>query len=376
MALRRLVLVGGGHAHVQVIEQWIREPVPGVELVVVAIDAQAPYSGMVPGWLAGIYRFDEITIDVAALTQAAAGRFVQDEVVELDLAHQTLKLSRTPPLRYDVLSINIGSTLRPPASLRGHVLSMRPLNRLHTAWEQLLQATRLRAKDGGQPVRVVGAGGGPAGVESLLCALARLRDLRPDLRFIGDIVTRDTQLLRGHSPGARRRIEGLLRQKEVTVVTGVDATAHPVGPDDIVLWATGAQAHRWPIDSGLAVDDQGFIRVDQNLRSVSHPQVHAAGDCCAWASPLPKAGVMAVRMGPPLSQNLRAALGGGDTHAYAPQRRHLALLATGDGRAVASWGPWSATGSWVWRWKDRIDRGFIARFNGVQSSRAAPGRQA
>ncbi|MDQ2928881.1 MAG: FAD-dependent oxidoreductase, partial [Pseudomonadota bacterium] len=134
------------------------------------------------------------------------------------------------------------------------------------------------------------------------------------------------------------------------------------GSTDVVLWATGAEAHSWQRGCGLAVSDRGFIRIDERLRSCSHPQVHAVGDCAEWARPLPKAGVFAVRMGPVLSRNLRAALGAGTPVPYAPQRRYLALLATADGRAIASWGRWSLQGRWLWRWKDRIDRAFVGRF--------------
>ena len=114
----------------------------------------------------------------------------------------------------------------------------------------------------------------------------------------------------------------------------------------------------------LAVDADGFIRIDAQLRSVSHPQVLAVGDCASWAGwPLPKAGVHAVRMGPVLAHNLRVALGGpGGLLDHRPQRQFLALLATGDGRAIASRGPFGAEGAWAWRWKDRIDRAFIRRY--------------
>ena len=141
-----------------------------------------------------------------------------------------------------------------------------------------------------------------------------------------------------------------------------------------MLWATGAEAHAWQLDPArrgpLAVSERGFVRIDAQLRSVSHPQVFAVGDCAEWAEPLPKAGVYAVRMGPVLAHNLRAALGQGSMMAYRPQRDFLALLATADGRAIASRGPFGASGRWAWRWKDRIDRGFLRRF--AQASRTTP----
>ena len=146
---------------------------------------------------------------------------------------------------------------------------------------------------------------------------------------------------------------------------------------DLLLWATGAQAHAWQSDphrnGGLAVSETGFIAIDEQLRSVSHPEVYAVGDCAHWVKPLPKAGVYAVRMGPVLSHNLRAALCQGTAMAYQPQHRFLALLATADGRAIGAWDRWSAQGRWLWRWKDRIDRGFLNRFRvTAHSQRSEP----
>ncbi|MEY8876152.1 MAG: FAD-dependent oxidoreductase, partial [Leptothrix sp. (in: b-proteobacteria)] len=192
----------------------------------------------------------------------------------------------------------------------------------------------------------------------------------------------------GLAPGAVRRLQAALVQAGVRVDLNTPYTDAIGQACDLLLWAPGAAAHRWPADSGLAVDAQGFIRIDAQLRSVSHPAIHAVGDCAAWgadaldpsalgaARPLPKAGVFAVRMGPVLSANLRAALGHGAAIRYTPQRRHLVLLATGDGRAIASWGRWSAGGAVVgralWRWKDRIDQAFLARFRLQQGASPSP----
>jgi NADH dehydrogenase FAD-containing subunit len=310
--------------------------------------------------LQGAYRFDEISIDVAALAHAAAARFIEDEVIALEPAPRLLRLRRREALRYDLLSLNIGSTLYPPTGLRGEMLSMRPLGALRESWQALL--ARLPTS-GSATRRVVAAGGGPAGVESVLAVLARLRQQQPKARFEGLLVTKDADILMTHAPAVRRAVKAVLQSHGVRLMTGADASAVDLGDDDIVLWATGAQALRWPAESGLAVDQQGFIRIDAQLRSTSHPEVYAVGDCAAWSpEPLPKAGVIPVRQGPTLSQNLRAALSDAPLSSYKPQRRHLALLATGDGRAVASWGSWTATGAWVWRWKDHIDRRFMRRF--------------
>jgi pyridine nucleotide-disulfide oxidoreductase family protein len=365
--MKRLILAGAGHAHAQVLLDWVREPLPGVELVVVSPHALAPYSGMVPGWLAGRYRLEETVIDFAALCAAARCRFVQAELQALEPDRRQLSLSDGGTLAYDLLSLNVGSTLRPPESAGGRVLAMRPLSELPSAYDAVLADWQREAST--TPWTVVAVGGGPAGVEALLAVLARLRQLRPDRRVHGSLVTRDTQLLPTLSSGARRAAARALAHAGVTVQLGSTWCAAMARGSQLVLWATGAQAHDWQRDPArrgrLAVSEGGFVRVDAHLQSVSHPQVFAAGDCAHWerdGGSLPKAGVVAVRMAPVLSHNLRAVLSGrGHLMPYRPQRQFLVLMATGDGRAVASRGPFSAAGTWAWRWKDHIDRRFIRR---------------
>jgi NADH dehydrogenase FAD-containing subunit len=215
---------------------------------------------------------------------------------------------------------------------------------------------------------VTAVGGGAAGVESLLAVLARLRARTPRRDLRARLVTSSDTLLPAMSRGAARRVHAALLRAGVGVQCGTvyDAAADAraqAADAGLLLWATGAQAHAWPAASALACSAGGFVRIDTRLRSASHPEVFAVGDCAEWPrAALPTAGVFAVRMGPVLAHNLRAALGTGASREYVPQRRYLALLATADGRAVAAWGRWSAEGAWAWRWKDRIDRGFVQRF--------------
>lgn len=360
--MTRLVLAGAGHAHAQVLRDWARAPLPGVELVVVSPQALAPYSGMVPGWLAGFYRLDEITIDFAALSRAAGARWIADEVDAVDPDRRQVRLRSGDAIDFALLSLNVGATLRPPPG--AHVLSMRPLSRLADAWDATLQRWSLDPSGASWTVSAVG--GGAAGVESLLAVLARLRRLRPDRTVLGRLVSRSTRLLPGVSCIAQRAARRALERAGVTLHLGIDGDHVATAGSDLVLWATGAQAHDWQRDparrGSLAVGGDGFVRIDAQLRSVSHPSVFAVGDCAEWQQPLPKAGVYAVRMGPVLSANLRAALGRGTLRRWRPQRRFLMLLATGDGRAIASRGPVGAEGAWVWHWKDRIDRRFVRGF--------------
>ena len=329
--MKRLVLAGAGHAHALVLRTLLRQPMPGVEVVVVSPEPLAPYSGMVPGWLAGHYRFDEIAIDFPRLVAAAGARWCPGEIQALDPARRQLRLGDGTALDYDVLSLNVGSTLRPPPAEHAQMLPLRPPAMLRRHYEQLLE--RWAREPGDRPFVVTAVGGGAAGFEALLAVLARLRRMRPERAVQGSLLTRGTSLLPGLAPAACRAALRALDRAGVTVQLG-SGWCEPVDRgSDVVLWATGAEAHDWQLDparrGALAVDDRGFVRTDEQLRSVSHPQVFATGDCASWPGhALPKAGVHAVRMGPVLAGNLRAALLGpadaGVLKAHRPQRHFLA----------------------------------------------------
>ena len=367
--MKHLILVGAGHAHAQVLLSWAADPMPDVVLTVVSPEPLAPYSGMVPGWLAGTYQFEEIAIDFVALCAAAGARWVEAELDRLDPDQQRLHLSNGESLVYDIVSLNVGSTLRPPTphETGTTVISMRPLSELRGRYQAFVDHWSTERAD--QPLTVTAVGGGAAGFESLLAVLHRLRQERPDREVNGALVSSGTTLLPGFASAARRAALRALAQAGVLVHLGSTWADTTQRPSHLVLWATGAEAHDWQLDplrrGRLAVSKQGFLRVDAQLRSLSHPQIFAVGDCAHWgleADALPKAGVYAARMGPVLSQNLRAALGSAPLAVYAPQRRFLSLLATADGHAIASRGGLGASGAWAWHLKDYIDRRFMRRF--------------
>lgn len=358
--MKRLLLIGAGHAHAEVMRNWIARPIEGVELTLLSPSALAPYSGMVPGWLAGVYSYSEICIDFAELARRAGARLVIDTIAGLDPERRLVRLASGPLLGYDVLSLNVGSTLYPEPVAQGRVLALRPLGELRKAWEALLPEYAGR----GGTFTVSAAGGGPAGVEAILAVVARLRAIAPECDIRGRLVTRGARVLVNLSPGAAHAARKALAAAGIEVETGAAFPGRDPRPSDLILWAAGAQAHAWQRDAGLAVSQRGFIRIDRQLRSLSHREVYAVGDCAEPPEALPKAGVFAVRMGPVLCRNLRAALGAATPVEYRPQRRVLAILATADGSAIASWGRWFfARGRWVWRWKHWLDRSFIDRYS-------------
>ncbi|MES2756625.1 MAG: FAD-dependent oxidoreductase [Pseudomonadota bacterium] len=368
--MRRLLLVGAGHAHAKVLFDLAADNAGDIEVTMVSPEPLAPYSGMVPGWMAGHYSWDECCIDFAHLCREANATLRIDRADGIDLAGSRLQLASGASIAYDVLSIDIGSTSKPPGVASSRLLPMRPLAALKQRWDLLRGA--VGSLPAGATFRVVMIGGGAAGTESMLAVRHQLAQWAPRVAFEYVLATQGPALLPQLADGAGRRIAAHLRQHGVRVVhsftaerieeAGVCSADGRVLAADVVLWATGAEAHDWPAASGLAHDDS-FIKVDHTLRSVSHPNVFAAGDCASFEQPLPKAGVFAVRMGPILSHNVRAALRGGELKTFTPQRRYLVLLGTGDAHAVAAWGPFSYQGRWVWRWKQFLDRTFVHRYN-------------
>jgi len=367
--LKDLVLVGGGHSHVAVLKRFGMEPLPGVRVTLVTRGIETPYSGMLPGLVAGHYTREETYIDLQVLGRFAGARVIAAEATGLDLARRQVSVGDRPPIPYDVLSIDIGSTpsARVPGAA-GHAVAVKPIDRFLDRWTAVCE--RLGAASGRRRLAVVGGGAG--GVELLLAARHRLSAL--GLAAIEYALFTDTAwILPGHNASVRARFDRILRERGVAVHTGqavvevapgsmrtADGATHQV---DEVLWTTEAVAAPWLRASGLEVDDDGFVRVAETLQSVSHPDVFAAGDVAAMvAHPRPKSGVFAVRQGPPLARNLRRRLLGQALEPYRPQRQFLSLISTGDRYAVASRGPFAFEGRWVWRWKDRIDRAFMRKY--------------
>lgn len=326
--MRRVLLVGGGHAHAWV----LRAGVQG-EVTLVTPYAHHVYSGMLPGFVAGHYKLDEIRIDIAALAARAGVRLVLGRVVSLDADRRIARLEEGAELEYDLASLDVGSDSAAPA----YALAAKPFEPFMEQW--------LEAKDRLRSVAVVG--GGAAGVEVAM-AVAHRVNARITLYS-------DQPMFRA---GLARRIARQLARNGVELRAGVTFEEHLRETGDLVIWTTGAAALPWLRASGLAVDERGFVLVDDRLRSVSHPEVLAAGDCASLRGAAhPKSGVYAVRHAPVLAANL-----GGAERRYVPQRRALALISCGDRYAIADWNGLSVEGAWVWRWKDRIDRRWVEGF--------------
>ena len=386
--LRDLVLVGGGHSHVGVLRMFAMKPEPGLRITVICTDIDTPYSGMLPGYIAGHYSFDEVHIDLGRLCAFTGARLYNDAVVGIDRQNRKIICKDRPPVAYDLLSINIGSTpqVQNVEGAQALAVPVKPIAQFNQRWLALLdKARQWPAHRGRMTIAVVGGGAG--GVELVLSMQVRLRnELKAtgrspeDLKFV--LLTSGDSILPTHNPGVRHRFAQVLQERNIEV--HVHAEVVQVSPGclhtrdgrtfdaDETMWVTQAGGPAWLQSTGLALDEQGFIKVNPQLQSLNDPLVFAAGDIASFAEhPLEKAGVFAVRMAKPLADNLRRSLRGQNLLDYTPQRRWLALISTGNRFAVASRGSLGFAGAWVWRWKDRIDRTFMRRFTELPDMQAS-----
>jgi len=376
--IKDLVLIGGGHSHLSVLKYFAMHPVPGLRLTLITRDLHTPYSGMLPGYIAGHYSYDEAHIDLRPLAQFARARIFHATVNDIDLNNKQILCKDRPPIAYDLASINIGSrpgTLHIPGADK-FTLPVKPIDRFLQQWDELIDASTTAT---GKNFHLAIVGGGAGGVEMALAAQYRLHHLlsqknKPNDFLKFDLYCDSNDILPTHNKQVRKRFNRFLKQRGIQVHTNhrikevqQDQLINSNGDKyqaDAVFWVTNASAPSWLAETGLAVDDNGFIAVNDCLQSTSHEDIFAAGDIAAVLNhPRAKSGVFAVRQGPPLARNLERAVQNKPLKKFIPQKNFLGLISTGDKYAIASRSNWSLEGAWLWRVKDWIDRRFMNNFN-------------
>ncbi|MFN3936571.1 MAG: selenide, water dikinase SelD [Gemmobacter sp.] len=380
---RDLVLVGGGHAHALVLLRWIMRPMVGARLTLINPDPTAPYTGMLPGHVAGHYPREALEIDLVALCLRAGARFVRGSATAIDRKARLVTVSGRPPVGYDVLSLDVGITAGMPQlpGFETHAHAAKPLGPFADSWATFVEAVRTARM--APTVAVIG--GGVAGVELALAMAWRLRSVgaRPEVR----LVENGPRILRDLGERAARRLAWQLASAGIEVLAGAETRRITAAgleladgrtvPARFVAGAAGATPHPWLADTGLALD-RGFVRVGPTLQSETDARIFAVGDCASLVhAPRPKAGVFAVRAAPILDRNLRIALAesGAGMIPFRPQRDYLKLISTGRRAAVGEKFGLVLSGARIWRLKDRIDRRFMDRFRALPPM-PAPARPA
>jgi selenide,water dikinase len=365
----RLLLVGAGHVHLEILRRLALAPSPDLAVTIVSLEERHFYSGMTPGYLAGQYTVDDISSNVPAIAARAGATCIIGCAAELRPAARQVRLQNDRTVPYDLVSFNIGSLLiGADSEAARHAERIKPLHR----------AARLKARidelagGDGSPARVVIIGAGAGGVE-VACAAAAVLDRTGREREI-TLVESGDGVPAGYARRFQDRARVALEAHRVRVRLGIRGSAGRAGavdlddgtslPSDLAVWLTGPQGAPLLAASGLPVDPRGFLWTDDRLRSIADPRVFAVGDCGTlrdhpWVA---KSGVYAVREAPVLWENLRAAARGAPLTAFRPQRDFLSILNTCDGRALLRYKGLVTWSRWAWRLKDRIDRGFMRRY--------------
>ena len=370
--LKHLVLLGAGHAHVHVLQGLALSRSADLRITVIAPYPRQLYSGMVPGFVAGHYDLDQCVIPLAGLLSRCGAHYIEDSAVALDADAKSVTLASGGVVAWDWLSLNTGPVMNREKinvqmpGAKEHALFVRPIEGFGQLWP------RVAALGLSRPIHLAVVGAGAAGLELAMAAAHLLQGSSYPPGGRVSLVTGGPPPAQNYPTGVRRRVVNALKRLQITVLP--DACVG-MAPGEIMLaggarlacdaplLAVGAQAPGWLAGSGLTLDEGGFVGVNSYQQSSSHPNVFAVGDVASRQDvPHPRSGVYAVRAGPPLLANLRAALQGVPMRAYMPAARTLNLISCGGRHAIAAWGNLHVEGPWVWQLKDRIDRGFVARY--------------
>ena len=360
---RDLVLVGGGHAHALVLKAWGMDPLPGARLTVINPGPTAPYTGMLPGHVAGHYGRDDLEIDLVRLCRHAGARLILSKATDIDRGAREIIVEGRGSVAYDIASIDIGITAR--MDLQGfaeHAVGAKPLDVFAECWRDFL--AQVARRDVAPEIAVIG--GGVAGCElSLAMAYAMAQaGVSPQVT----VIEAGPQI---SGVGPQARVKLLSAMCDLGVSLRVNARVSRIEAGQVLLedqdpvsaqlcvGAAGAFAHDWIAQTDLPQLD-GFIEVGPDLGVVGDDRLFAVGDCAYMAfAPRPKAGVFAVRAAPVLHDNLRAALSGGTRRIFKPQKNYLKLISLGGQSAMAEKYGMTLAGPALWRWKDKIDQAFM-----------------
>ncbi|MCW9041837.1 MAG: selenide, water dikinase SelD [Pseudopelagicola sp.] len=375
---RDLVLIGGGHTHALVARMWGMTPLAGTRVTLINPGPTAPYSGMLPGHIAGHYRRQELDIDLVQLSRFAGARLILGAARAIDPVNKLIHVEGRGQIAYDVASIDIGIHAEMPdiPGFAQHATGAKPLDQYAARWRTFLA----RVSSGEVEPDVAVIGGGVAGMELALAMAHALQGAvggsRVSVIEVGpEIAGRNrptAALLARAAQAAGVAVHLNTTVKEVCAQSLTLDNGASV-PSQFTVGAAGAFAHGWLSQSQLPLTDDGFVQVDESLRVKGCDGLFATGDCAHMAhAPRPKAGVFAVRAAPVLRDNLVAALSGSEMKPFRPQNDYLKLISLGGKHALAEkWGRTIAIPG-LWGWKNRIDQKFMDQFRNLPTMASPP----
>jgi len=364
---QRLVIVGAGHAHLYLLKRLHVLTRMVREVTVINPGPWLYYSGMGPGMLSGLYSQDAIRIHVENMVRKGGGRFIEGSVIKVDPVRRILYLQHEETIPYDLVSFNTGSQIAPAGmtAVRENVFPVKPI-------ENLVKARRLiESRSPGTACRIVIAGGGPAGVEisANIHRLLKRNHMKSAIYLIGG----RRPLLHQFHENIRRHVLSSLADAHIHVLQNVRLTHVHANeaelsdgsrvPADMVFMAVGIEPSSLFRESGLPVGDDGGLRVNNQLQSVTYPDIFGGGDCIHLESkPLAKIGVYAVRQGPILFHNLAAAIQGKPLKKFIPQKKFMLILNMGNGTGIVFKNAWVWKGRTGFLLKHLIDTRFVRTY--------------
>ena len=368
---KRLVIAGGGHAHMLTLAHLDEFVTKGFEVTVIGPDTHHYYSGMGPGMLGGTYRPEEIRFATKDLVEKKGGVFKHAKVICIQPVERTLRLSTGEVVPYDVLSCNLGSQV-PEDLVQGSlddVFLVKPIERLYRARQRILELGR------SEKLRIAVVGGGPSAVE-VAGNLWRLGQ-EPGMQTPEISVFAGTSILPHHPACVRRHAENSLRSRSIRVIrnsrvqqiepnriTDNQGVQHEV---DLIFVAVGVRPNKLIEESGIPTGPQGGLLVNRYLQSVKYERIFGGGDCIDFEEhPLDKVGVYAVRQNPILKHNLMATLTGERLRPFAPGGKYLLIFNLGDGTGILRKWPIVLNGRLAFFIKDWIDRRFMRTFQAFE----------
>ena len=377
-----LILLGGGHANIQVLKMLAMNPIGGLRITLISDQTHSPYSGMIPGFLAGYYSYEECHFDLRRICEELGQRFIKAKIIGLDPHSKTVQLENRAEIRYDCAAINVGIQPRSIAHLSADaaakLIPLKPISGFIAHWQRLI--ADLAAYRGDEPLRLAVVGAGASGVEIAIILKMLINQNRWNAEV--SLIHRHEFLVSAKDLRAQQRLAKTLEELNIKVFQNTEVLeVHEKGlllkdangqihSEDFyrALIATKAAAPDWFKSSGLAVDQEGFVKVTEKLLVENTDALFAAGDCIHFSpSPLKKAGVYAVRQGMVLEHNIRAFFTRQSAlKTFHPKKHVLSLITIGERQALvhqddASILRWMWP-SLLWRVKDQIDRRFMQRF--------------
>lgn len=375
---RKIILLGAGHAHLQILKWWRKRPIRGTELTLVTAFDQAAFSSMLPATLAGMYQRHEMLVDLPKLCEHCGVRLIVDRANRLDPQKRVIEFAHQPSIEFDVASINMGSVPAAEPLWQSHriMISVKPLStflqRFEVRFRELVEQWRMAP--GPELLQIVVVGAGAAGVELALC----LEQHKHELELPADVrlVDGHPALLPEFAPRSVRRIEKLLKLRGIDLSLGSpvedcddEGAAELVLANgqriraDLVIWAAGAAPPMALRGFELPKTERGFLSTRSTLQTTEDAPVFVVGDTADFDEfEIPKSAAYAVHQAPLLWKNLRRFLAEKPLREYRPKSRVMRLLSCGDGTAIFDYNGYTSHSHWAWTLKNWMDRRWIRQF--------------